>query len=88
MREILHRAPEAAGSEPAQTDAELQEALSGRTAEEDKIHLHDGTKREIPPSPGRRSTRVEILRQKEKTHGEERGNHQLLPHGAVCEPDI
>jgi hypothetical protein len=48
LREILHRAPEVAGSVPAQTDAELQEVLSGRTLEEDKILLHDGTEREIP----------------------------------------
>jgi hypothetical protein len=50
MRVILHRAPEAAGRVPAQTDAGLQEALSGRTAEEDKILLHDGTEREISRS--------------------------------------
>jgi hypothetical protein len=48
LREILHRAPEASGSVPAQTDAELQAVLSGRTPEEDKILLHGGTEREIP----------------------------------------
>jgi hypothetical protein len=48
LQEILHLALEAAGSIPAQTDAELQEVLSGRTSEEDKILLHDGTEREIP----------------------------------------
>jgi hypothetical protein len=48
LHEILHRALEAAGCVPALTDAELQEVLSERTSEEDKILLHDGTEREIP----------------------------------------
>jgi hypothetical protein len=48
LREILHRALEAAGSVPAQTDEERQEVLSGRTSEKDKILLHGGTGREIP----------------------------------------
>ncbi|MDR0749682.1 MAG: transposase, partial [Tannerellaceae bacterium] len=48
LREILHRALETAGSVPARTDAQLQDVLSGRTAEEEKILLHDGTEREIP----------------------------------------
>jgi hypothetical protein len=48
LREILHRALEAAGSVPAQTDAELQEVLSVRRSEEDQILVHDGTEREVP----------------------------------------
>jgi hypothetical protein len=48
LREILYQALEATASVPAQSDAQLQEVLSGRTSEEEKILLHDGTEREVP----------------------------------------
>jgi hypothetical protein len=76
LREILHRALASSDSVPAQTDAELQEVLSGQTSEEDKILLHDGTG--SPPSAGRRSTAVEVQRKEEETYGKERSDHQLL----------
>jgi hypothetical protein len=86
LQEILHRALEASGSVPAQTDAELQEVLSGHTSEEDAILLHDGTG--SPPSAGRRSTAVEVQRKEEKTYGKERSDYQLLLYGTVYKSDI
>jgi hypothetical protein len=66
LREILHRALEAAGSVPAQTDAELQEVLSVRRSEEDKILLHDGTEREVPRPQEEEAQRLKYSGKKKK----------------------
>lgn len=51
LKVILHRALEACGCVPAQTNEELQEVLAENFKEEEeeaKVLIHDGTEREIP----------------------------------------
>jgi hypothetical protein len=70
LKQILHRALEAAGCMPAQTDAQLQEALSEHfkeEKEENKVLLHDGTEREIP-RPSDEETQQDNYSGKKKKH--------------------